>query len=55
MVWWAARKAGEMIADGELDESTAIEALERAALSAGLMPAETRRTITSGLHRAGVS
>ncbi len=46
---WAAFRAGEHIADGELDAADAEDELLAAALDAGLGEAEARRTIQSGL------
>ncbi|WP_062441315.1 bifunctional DNA primase/polymerase [Herbidospora daliensis] len=55
---WAAHKAGAMVAAGEVDERTAFEVLQAAALEVGLTPAEIGHdsdhgTIGSGL-RAGM-
>ncbi|MGC5012967.1 bifunctional DNA primase/polymerase [Streptosporangium sp. DT93] len=55
---WAAHKAGEMVARGELDERTAFDVLHDAATYVGLTPSEIGRdsghgTIGSGL-RAGM-
>jgi hypothetical protein len=47
---WAAFRAGEHIADGELDAADAEDELIAAALDAGLGEAEARRTIQSGLN-----
>lgn len=53
---WAASRAGEMVAAGEVDECTVVTILQRAALDVGLSPSEVgdarRGTIGSGLHSA---
>jgi hypothetical protein len=52
-LFWAACRAGEMVAAGEVDQATAERVLVAAALQAGLRGGETeaRRTIASGLRR----
>jgi hypothetical protein len=47
----AALKLGRLVAGGELDEQTAVDALMHAAARAGLGDAEARKTIQSGLGR----
>jgi hypothetical protein len=58
MLWWASRKAAEMIAAGQLDERTAVAALQEAGLASGLTVSEigdaTRGTIGSGLRKGRV-
>lgn len=55
LLHWAAKKAGEMIAAGEVDQSTAVGVLQDAGLAVGLTAAEvgheTRGTIGSGLRK----
>ncbi len=53
---WAACRAGEMIAAGQLDEATAEHVLLQAAAAAGLVGGEreARATIASGLRRGAV-
>jgi hypothetical protein len=54
-LFWAACRAGEMVAAGKIDAVAAEEALIRAAVEAGLRGGETeaRRTVASGLRSAG--
>ena len=51
---WAACRAGELVASGELDEDVAVALLQDAAATAGLRPSEfgdaTRGTIASGMR-----
>jgi hypothetical protein len=58
MLYWAAKKAAEMIAAGELEEATAVAALQEAGLAIGLTVSEigdaTRGTIGSGLRKGRV-
>jgi hypothetical protein len=49
---WASCRAAEMIAAGQLDQATAIDALARAGAAAGLAPGEVQATIASALRRA---
>jgi len=53
-LYWAACRAAEMIAAGQLDHATAERVLLAAALEAGLRGGEheARRTIASGLGTA---
>ena len=55
-LYWAARRAAEMIAAGEVDRSTAEESLVAAALEAGLRVAEreARRTFASAMRGGGL-
>ena len=48
---WAACRAAEMIAAGQVSESAAGAALTRAALEAGLEAGEAERTIASAFRR----
>jgi uncharacterized protein YidB (DUF937 family) len=48
---WAACRAAEMIAAGDVSESAAEDALTRAAQEAGLEPGEIRTTIASAFRR----
>jgi Bifunctional DNA primase/polymerase, N-terminal len=52
-LFWAACRAGEMVAAGQLDQAAAEDVLLQAAVDAGLRggEAEARRTIASGLRR----
>ena len=52
-LYWAARRAGEMVAKGIISEGAAIAALTQAAARAGLRGPEITRTIASGLGRGG--
>ena len=58
MLYWASKKAAQMIAAGELDEATAVAALQEAGLTIGLTVSEigdaTRGTIGSGLRKGRV-
>lgn len=55
MLHWASKKAGEMIAAGEVDRTTAVDVLRDAGVSVGLSPSEVgdghRGTIASGLRK----
>src|SRR5215467_7388002 len=56
LLFWASLRAGELVADGDLDARMATEALTRAATQIGLAgedgPRAVAATIRSGLHRA---
>jgi hypothetical protein len=56
LLFWASLRAGEVVADGDLDAHTATEALTGAATQIGLVGADGPRavaaTIRSGFHRA---
>ncbi len=56
---WAAKKAGEMVAAGEVDEQLAVDVLTDAALTVGLTLREighaTKGTIGSGLRKGRVA
>jgi hypothetical protein len=56
MLFWASKKAGEMVANGEIDEETAVQALQEAARAAGLTTSEIgdarKGTIGSGLRHS---
>lgn len=54
-VHWAACKAGEMVADGELTEDAAVQALTEAGEQIGLGRAELAATIRSGLTAPSVA
>jgi hypothetical protein len=56
-LFWAACRAGEMVAAGEVDRGAAERALLAAALEAGLRGGEpeARSTIRSGLEQSGVA
>ena len=49
---WASCRAAEMIAAGQLDQATAIDALARAGEAVGLAPGEVQATIASALRHA---
>jgi Bifunctional DNA primase/polymerase, N-terminal len=55
MLFWASRKAGEMIAAGDIDETMVVAALQKAGIASGLTASEignaTRGTIGSGLRK----
>lgn len=51
---WAACRAAEMIATGQLDQATAIDALTEAGEAVGLGPGEVQATIASALKQAAV-
>jgi hypothetical protein len=57
LLFWASLRAGELVADGDLDARTATQALTRAATQIGLAgedgPRAVAATIRSGFHRAG--
>jgi len=59
MLFWASVRAGELIADGDLDARTATEALTSAATHIGLTgedgPRAVTATIRSGFHHAGTT
>ncbi len=49
-LYWAACRAASMIAEGDLDEATAVECLTRAGEAAGLGTSEVQATVASGLR-----
>jgi hypothetical protein len=49
---WAACRAAEMIAAGQLDQADAINALTRAGETVGLGPSEIHATIASAFRTA---
>jgi len=57
--FWASLRAGELVADGDLDADTAAQALTDAAAQIGLAgedgPRAVAATIRSGFHRAGAA
>jgi hypothetical protein len=59
LLFWASLRAGELVADGDLDARTATEALTGAATQIGLAgedgPRAVAATIRSGFHRAGTT
>jgi hypothetical protein len=59
LLFWASLRAGELVADGDLDARTATEVLTGAASQIGLVaddgPWAVAATIRSGLHRAGAA
>jgi hypothetical protein len=59
LLFWASLRAGELVADGDLDARTATEMLTSAAGQIGLVaddgPQAVAATIRSGLHRAGAA
>ena len=59
LLFWASLRTGELVADGDLDERTAIEALTSAATQIGLAGEDGSRAVTatirSGLGRAGAA
>ena len=59
LLFWASLRTGELVADGDLDARTAIEALTSAATQIGLAgedgPRAVAATIRSGLDRAGAA
>jgi hypothetical protein len=59
LLFWASLRAGELVADGDLDARTAAEVLTGAATQIGLVaddgPQAVAATIRSGLHRAGAA
>jgi len=59
LLFWASLRAGELVADGDLDAATATEALTGAATHIGLAgedgPRAVAATIRSGFHRAGTT
>jgi len=59
LLFWASLRAGELVADGDLDPCTAIHALTGAATQVGLAgedgPRAVAATIRSGFHRAGAT
>jgi hypothetical protein len=59
LLFWASLRAGELVADGDLDARTATEALTSAATQIGLAgedgPRAVAATIRSGFHRAGTT
>ena len=59
LLFWASLRAGELVADGDLDARTAAQALTDAAAQIGLAgedgPRAVAATIRSGFHRAGAA
>jgi hypothetical protein len=59
LLFWASRRASELVADGDLDARTAALALTSAAAQIGLVgedgPRAVAATIQSGFHRAGAA
>jgi len=59
LLFWASLRAGELVADGDLDARTAAEVLTDAASRIGLVgddgPRAVAATIRSGLNRAGAA
>ena len=59
LLFWASLRTGELVADGDLDARTAIQALTGAAAQIGLAdedgPRAVAATIRSGFHRAGAA
>jgi hypothetical protein len=59
LLFWASLRAGELVADGDLDARTATDALTAAATQIGLTgedgPRAVAATIRSGFHRAGTT
>jgi hypothetical protein len=59
LLFWASLRAGELVADGDLDVRTATQALTGAATQIGLVGEDGHRavaaTIRSGFHRAGAA
>jgi hypothetical protein len=53
LTYWAACRAGEMVASGMLDADLAVEVIAEAAARAGLPYAEARRTARSGVRTMG--
>jgi hypothetical protein len=54
MTYWAACRAGEMVASGLLEADDAVAIIAEAATRAGLSPAEAERTAWSGIRSTGV-
>ncbi len=52
LLHWASCRAAEMIAAGQLDRDTAVDALARAGEAAGLASGEVQATIASALRHA---
>jgi hypothetical protein len=59
LLFWASLRAGELVADGDLDACTTAQALTGAATQIGLVgedgPQAVAATIRSGFHRAGTT
>jgi hypothetical protein len=59
LLYWASLRAGELVADGDLDARTATQALTGAATQIGLAAEDghgaVAATIRSGLHRVGAA
>ena len=59
LLFWASLRAGELVADGDLDACTTAQALTGAATQIGLAgedgPQAVAATIRSGFHRAGTA
>jgi hypothetical protein len=54
LAYWAACRAGEMVASGMLGANTAVAVIAEAATRAGLPRAEAERTAWSGIRTTGV-
>ena len=50
VLYWASCRLAEMISDGQLDESDAVDILTRVGEAAGLGPGEVAATVASGLR-----
>jgi hypothetical protein len=53
LTFWAACRAGEMVASGLLDAGSAVAVIAEAAILAGLTRAEAERTARSGVRKTG--
>jgi hypothetical protein len=53
LTYWAACRAGEMVASGLLDAESAVAVIAEAAICAGLSRDEAERTARSGVLRTG--
>jgi hypothetical protein len=53
LTYWAACRAGEMVASGLLDAESAAAVIAEAAICAGLTRSEAERTARSGVRRTG--
>jgi hypothetical protein len=53
LTYWAACRAGEMVASGLLAADAAVAVIAEAAARAGLPRAEAERTAWSGIHMTG--
>jgi hypothetical protein len=54
-LFWAAARAGEMVAAGELDAAHVAAALRKVGLAIGLDPTEIDGTVRSGLNQSRVA